>query len=433
MALAAQAVAAQVPPLRLQFLRIALTMLAALGWVISMDLLRVTGGASPSLPVLSQFCGEEAGQTNDCRSILTSRYSGIGSGSGRVPWAALGAGYFAVLLLWFLLVGIPARRQLYWHWLVLGLGFIGVAVSIHLLKTLIDLDRYCIGCIAIHVINGLLLALMIAVFFMRLPDAAPGAYPRMSHAVAALLAGVLALLLHVQVVGRLAALVQLNTLSRRFEALISDPEFASWDYARQPVAPLTIQENDLVSGANDSANTVVVYSDLQCERCKAVHELLEAIVRQHSGVLRVVYRLYPLDWTCNDPKLVGNLHPDACQAARAVIAVHQQNGTAAALRMLDTLYSNQEELSRQNYAGWAQSAGIESRDLLPAMDSDKVREKLQQDLRSGQELKLSSAPAVFLNGRRLTYWHSLATWEQLLGVSLSRPASARPAVEDAGD
>jgi hypothetical protein len=60
------------------------------------------------------------------------------------------------------------------------------------------------------------------------------------------------------------------------------------------------------------------------------------------------------------------------------------------------------------------------------MNSESVAQRVRADVLSGQELKIGAAPAVFLNGKRLTYWHIQATWERLLGIPQSQPASAQP-------
>lgn len=413
-----------VQPLPVQIVRVVLVVLCAAGWLVSIDLLRVTGGAASGLPILMQFCGAEAGEQNDCRALLSSSHAGVGSGAGRVPWAALGAGYFSFVLLWMLLVGVPHRRQMFWHWMVLGLVGLGAGASVYLVTVLLNLKRFCAGCVAVHAANALIFLLMIALLFMRKADTRGWSHPKAGHAVAALLAGVLALQLHVQVVARLSAASQVRAVTQRFEKLIDDPELARWDYARQPLAPIALQDQELFRGSPEAANTVVVFSDLQCERCKAAHELLEQLVHKHPRLIRVAFRHYPLDWSCNDATLVGNLHPQACAAARAVAAVASLSGGEAGLAMLDSIYERQEQLGTRPFAELAGALGINEPAFAAAFESAAVAERVQADVRSGQLLKLRSVPAVFLNGRRLTYWHKEQTWERLLGVPGSQPATA---------
>src|SRR5690606_23678943 len=68
-----------------------------------------------------------------------------------------------------------------------------------------------------------------------------------------------------------------------------------------------------IKGNPDARVAVVEFSDYQCPSCKAVHPVLDELVKKYPNDVRVVFRHFPL------PQ-----HPKAAEAAAAAVWAAEQ-------------------------------------------------------------------------------------------------------------
>jgi hypothetical protein len=61
--------------------------------------------------------------------------------------------------------------------------------------------------------------------------------------------------------------------------------------------------------------------------------------------------------------------------------------------------------------------------FLAEMARRQVGERIKQQIEGSKEFKVASTPAVFLDGRRVHMWDSMAFWQAVLSRPTSRPAS----------
>lgn len=438
-------------------------LLALGGWWISIDLLRITGGGAATNPLLAQQCGASApGQpVSDCLSVLRSEFAypaamanlnkspgatsapSAEAGQRGLPWAALGAAYFAFVAIWFLFVGPPTRSRWGWHLVIAAIVAFGVWTSYDLTRVMaVELKRYCVGCLASHVVNGLIglvtllsfpwtrdraIAIMTATASdAGIPKGTIGAPPpervlvvprHPSHGLAfcALLAGGLAFLVHWSTTNMLLLNANLKGLNDAFQTVTNDPNFAAWQWSQQPVVEIPPRADPVWLGNPDAPNTVVVFADLQCPMCRNAFRLItEEILPKHPGRLRVAFRHFPLDQACN-PTSVTTLHPAACRAALAIEAARQVGGPEAYQKLRATLYENQNRLDLGDFSEFVRAAGLDGAKFDAAMQSGAGKDAIAADVALAQQLKVNSVPVLFLNGRRFDHWRDARGWEKVLG------------------
>jgi len=424
-------------------LRWAAVLLAAAGWYLSFQSLRVSAGAEISDPVMRMVCGgpEDPG---GCGSVLTSPQAYWGRQTPvPIPVSTFGLGYFAFVGLWYVLVGPPTRERRLWHVVLAAVVFLGVLQSLAYIRIMaVDLRQWCEVCLLTHAVNGALAVLTVLAWPWRRTPTAWRPHPPARLVLATTLAGALAFFGHVAVVYVYTAGAILQRRTAAYAEVLEDPVFIRWHFERQPTVDLPLYEDEWFAGSPTAANTVVIFSDFQCTHCRGAEQMIAEVLARYPDRLRVAHRYYPQDAECNpDPRYRAGGHAAACRAARAALAVRAVAGDAAYGQMRKLLYERQHEfpskpLGKQDQAQqqcfevWAAELGVDVAAFAAAMDSPAVHARVQADIALAEQLGVTAIPVVYLNRKRLLGWSQSETWNALLQQSTDQPAStvapARP-------
>jgi len=333
----------------------------------------------------TSFCN--LGGAINCDVVLGSRY---GSLLG-VPVAGLALATFALGAGLAVPGALGARAGLA-DLVLLGLvsASVGFAFVLGVIMAAV-LRHACLLCLGTDVI--------IAVWFITvIPlagrfDAAPCAawWSRRGAAWAVAAAGVV-----LAVAGAtLAAVRQPPPATNLAEVRLRDPQFASW-YSGLPVRPLDelIAGEEHTKGPRDAAITIVEFSDFQCPHCAEAFPDLRKLVRSRSDV-RLVFRHYPLDSSCN-ASLPAPLHPNACLAAMAAECAGDQGRF---WEYHDVLFENHEHLERESLFRYARELGLDLPTFRACLDDPATRVRVGQDVEVGNRAGVNSTPTLFINGR----------------------------------
>jgi protein-disulfide isomerase len=169
------------------------------------------------------------------------------------------------------------------------------------------------------------------------------------------------------------------------------------DLTKDPLAEARKQiqmEDAPTLGDSKAPVTLVEYSDFQCPVCRNLHDVLQGMLPNYAGKIRVVFKDFPLE----------QLHPWARTAAIAGRCAYQQDHNAF-WKMYDLIYDNQEIISAENawtkmldYAG---QSGLNADTFKSCMASPEPAAAVNASRANGQQLDVNSTPTVFVNGRRL--------------------------------
>jgi len=410
-----------------------MVVLCVAGAIVSHELWKVGRGGIQHSPLLAQACGGADG--GDCMSVLRSSWAGVpltNSPSGpRVPLAAVGVGYFVAVGLWCLLVGPPTKSRRLAHLPLIILVTLGLLQSLSSMSVMaFELHRWCMGCVAVHIVNGLLALLTLASFPWSAESRAIADHPSGRLALAGAIAAGCAFLLPPAV----ALISQVNSnaalLGQRYRELVEDPTYARWNYDRQPVVNLDAVAADRFIGPADARHSVVAFTDLQCERCRDLHAIVSRIAAENPSVLRVAWLNYPLNAECN-PHARGTTHPMACDAARAVEAAAIADGPEAAEKLRAALLERQSSLRAATIDAAAESLGLRKPRFDELRRGPETAERVAADAALAKSVGASVTPAVFLNGRELKSWTSEPTWRAVLGLAPAAGAASRKAATEA--
>jgi protein-disulfide isomerase len=141
-----------------------------------------------------------------------------------------------------------------------------------------------------------------------------------------------------------------------------------------------------VRGAPMAPITIVEFSDFECPFCGEAAPVIERLLREQEGRVKLVFLHYPLDG-----------HTNAQPAARAAIAAGRQGKF---WEMHDLLFENQRSLEPADLERLATELGLDMARFRADMASAETQRIIDANKAAGRELDVSGTPTIFVNGRR---------------------------------
>jgi protein-disulfide isomerase len=159
--------------------------------------------------------------------------------------------------------------------------------------------------------------------------------------------------------------------------LITEPE---------PLVEKVSTDDDPSRGAADAPVTVVEFTDFQCPACRAIHPVLDELLKSYGNRVRFVVRDFPL---------VN--HEQSRKAAEAADAANAQGKF---FEYITVLFTNQEALDVASLKKYAAAMGLDMTRFNAALDGGTYAAEVQKDVDDGTELGIDSTPTIFVNGVR---------------------------------
>lgn len=149
-------------------------------------------------------------------------------------------------------------------------------------------------------------------------------------------------------------------------------------------------------GEVNAKTYLVEFSDFQCSACKSFKPVAEAIVAKNKDKLVLVYRHFPL-----------TKHIFAQSSAWAAEAAGEQGKF---WEMYEYLFKNQENLSESIINEGIKSLNLDEKKYNEDYNSNKIKEKVDRDLRDGYKFGVDGTPTFYLNGNKL----KLSSYQDLI-------------------
>lgn len=333
----------------------------------------------------------------DCDRVSESRYAAVAG----VPISALAIAVYGALAV---LLALPRLRPLR----RLAAVNLDLAAGLAALTTLAALALAAVAALEIRALClycALLQAVSIALFVVLLAGRrrrsragrgaggrqARGWGPAVGSALLALAAGV--------VPAAIAALgFEANALAvadRAAGAAAASSAAQASRYLSRSAVSFDTGDSPAV-GPPDAPVQVVVFGDYNCSHCRDFDPEALRLAEDFAGDVRVVFKFFPLDATCNR---YMQRQSSSCAAAAAAYAAHRQD------RFLDyhlLLFEHFQNHAPQRLLANAEEAGIADPDaFVAAIQSDATRRYLERDIDEGVRGGVQGTPTIFVNGRRL--------------------------------
>jgi hypothetical protein len=140
-------------------------------------------------------------------------------------------------------------------------------------------------------------------------------------------------------------------------------------------------------GPDDAPVTIVEFADFECPHCRMAVPLVDAVLAAHPGKVRLVYKFVSLP-----------MHVHAEAAARAAFAAHKQGKF---WEMEHLLFERQEHLEDADIERYAKILKLDVAAWKLDMSSPGVKDRLAEDKKLEEDLKLKGTPTIYVNGREL--------------------------------
>jgi predicted DsbA family dithiol-disulfide isomerase len=145
-------------------------------------------------------------------------------------------------------------------------------------------------------------------------------------------------------------------------------------------------ENRPMRGAPMGQVTIIEFSDFECPYCGRTHPIVQEVLREFEGQVRVVFFNYPLPG-----------HPHAMPAARAAVAAGNQGKF---WEMHDVLFEHQQALEEEDIDGYARQIGLDMERFHADLRSPETQRRVEADREAGHDIEVQGTPTLVINGRR---------------------------------
>ncbi len=384
-------------------MRVLLLILCLLGAMTCGVLLQMSVPSESGGGISHTFCKPSA--RINCDYVLASRWAKIGP----LPSAAVGLVYFLSLGSWFTFVGLPNAAGRRWHRVPMLLCAVGMLASAYFVIVMSSLPVWCTWCLGVHGVN----AILCVVCLMAAQPAGAAAAEQLAYPSAARAWGVIggtagACLL-------MASLIfgfQMQVTARRFQVehlkATNNADYILWRHSQNTRNEIALRPNEFAIGRSDAPHVVVAYTDFECSACAGFHRYAARLTNLFPDAVRIVFRHFPLDRTCNAHSS-ESMHVFACEAARAAEAARRVGSWENTYRYHQLVFENAARLAERPYNEFALAAKLDPAKWDAAFIGEDVSKHIAADVESAHSLGVEGTPAIFLDGRRLEAWHLLTT------------------------
>ena len=185
--------------------------------------------------------------------------------------------------------------------------------------------------------------------------------------------------------------------------------FGAWKLSTKPAVAekysITLNEKDHTLGTSTVKVMLVEYSDLQCPACKAFSPVINQLVKKNQNRMMFVYRHFPLQQ-----------HKNGRAAALASEAASKQGKF---FEMHDTMFDHQgdwenSDKPQDSFIEYAKKLKLNIDTFKKDLNAGDSNDKIDADMRSGIQYKVTSTPTFFLNGTKLDLPGSLDEFQKLI-------------------
>ncbi len=357
--------------------RIAFLMMTVVGFLLSLDLMRLHVNVHTD-PNYHSYCAMS--EHVNCEAVATSDWA-VFAGMPVAAWGLIIYLAFGIFALWGLRRRLPAISWPF-GFLLLGSVVASIGSFFFFYVSHYIIHSLCIVCIGTYLVN--LALVVIAILGIRKLGASPLA--AISEEVQAVIRRPLPF---AGAIGSFSLLIVLGVLFY--------PPY--WETkagkTNTKLATGFTEEGHPWIGASEPKLTIHEYSDYECPHCRHGHDAVRQLVEKNPDTLRLIHYHYPLDDACND-SLKQPFHANACSYSYLALCGGLQNKFWEAN---DYLFASARRRTPVMPGELAAKVGLDAAALQECYEGDMVYEKVVEDLKAGQALNIRGTPSFVVNGR----------------------------------
>lgn len=149
------------------------------------------------------------------------------------------------------------------------------------------------------------------------------------------------------------------------------------------------RDDESFRGSKDAPITIVEYSDFECPYCARGYQTVKNVMKKYDGKVRFVYKHLPLSF-----------HKNAMVASQMYEAIRLQSPEKA-FKFHDDLYENAQNFKSggvKYLEKVAKGLGVNMSQVKKDMESDKVKNRIQEDIKEANSFGIQGTPGFILNG-----------------------------------
>ncbi len=186
---------------------------------------------------------------------------------------------------------------------------------------------------------------------------------------------------------RLAQAVKQQKLRANMSAMLEDlkkKHNVSVAIAAPDLPRVKVEAKGPARGPDAAKVTVVEFSDFQCPFCGREAPVIEKLMKEYDGKVKLVFRHFPLDF-----------HPFAEKAAEAGACAADQGKF---WQLHDKMFGNQQKLAVEDLKAYAKESGLDTAKFEKCLDSGQNKDLVAADQKAGSDAGVNGTPAFFING-----------------------------------
>ncbi len=352
----------------------------------------------------SRVCGEGSSFLN-CAKISRSKYATLMN----IPNAVWGMIFFSIMSLLAIISQFLSERMreltsFILFWLLLLGSLFDVAL---LLVSVFLINAVCILCFATYTVNWISLVLII--LYYRKSSVNPLRPDSVTRELISLHKGVfikryLPAALIIVIFSSAAGFAVNSSLKSTWMVFMENAQKEAirhilGNFPKQEVVNVNPSQM-LTLGNPDAPVTIVEFSDFLCPYCSRASALLEKLVEENSGKVKLIFMNYPLDKKCN-VNMKRQVHPGSCLLALGSISAAKQGKFKeyhdAAFRL------KPENPGKREMEQIAALSGLNRELFFRDLASPGTQNELQNQLQRGWDLEVHGTPTIYINGRLYRY------------------------------
>jgi protein-disulfide isomerase len=177
-------------------------------------------------------------------------------------------------------------------------------------------------------------------------------------------------------------------------------------YLEPPRFAIAVPEGEPRKGLATAPIQIVEFSDFQCPYCNMAADTVRQVETKYGDKVSVVYRNFPLP-----------MHRRAHPAAEAAECANEQGKF---WEYHDQLFANQRQSTDDDFATFAQTAGLDVTKFKDCYASGKYKDAVDADIHDGEKVGMSGTPGFYINGRMLSGAQPIEAFSDVIDDELAK-------------
>jgi len=342
----------------------------------------------------------------NCDVVSSGPYSEL----FEIPVSFLGMLFYALSLAVGILGMLRASYARATHGLLFVLGSVSVLCSLALFGiSAFVLRAFCLFCVGLYIVSlGLFFAVLPGAFSTVRELASLGRLLR-ERGMLLLVFGCL-----FGAMGSMLLIRQIVTSQKTANAVLQAALSKQNQVLAQEVNLPPLVTADAPSQGNPNAKvTIVEVSDFECPYCQKAAGTVAELQKLYPDKLRVVFRHFPLDPSCN-PLMTKKVHDRACGAAKAALCAHKQNKFWEMAHKLFDSGAEDETLPL------AKELGLQEGVFSACLQDPKTNAAIVEDIQLAHKYGVRGVPVLFVNGKPIKGAQPIETYRTLIDEELAK-------------